>query len=269
MKRFTLFFVFLFAAALGFAQNVDKDGIYEQPSPPKLYNNFSKAFPAFLSPTEANALEEKLEKFARETSNQVTVVVVDDLAGLEAWDYATRLGQKWGVGGTAKFDNGVVILIKPTGGAGQRDVHIAVGYGLEGAIPDATAKRITEEELTPEFKNGNYAAGINKATDVIFSLAKGEYDSKTYDKRKGDNAGKNWKYIVIAFVLVIILIRLFGGKGGGGRGFTGSSVGWGLGGMMMGGGRGWGGGSSGGGGGGGFGGFGGGGFGGGGAGGKW
>ncbi|TND07707.1 MAG: hypothetical protein FD123_3026 [Bacteroidetes bacterium] len=265
MKRFLIFFLLVFSSGL-FAQDVDEKGIVERPSPPKLYNNFSKAFPDFLSANEAAQLEKKLESFANSTSNQVVVVVIDSLYGLEAWDYATRLGHKWAVG-QKKFDNGVVILIKPTGGAGQRDLSIMVGYGLEGAIPDATAKRIEEEEIIPALKNNNYNEALNKATDVIFALAKGEYDSKEYDKSKSGSSGGGWKYVGIGIILIFLIMRVLGK--GGGSGWTGGSRGWSHGGGFRGfGGFGGGGGFSGGGGGG-FGGFGGGGFGGGGASGKW
>src|SRR5690242_14178763 len=122
-------------------------GLFSQipprPDPPKLYNNLSKEFPQFLSPSEAGALEEKLEVFSNQTSNQICVVVVDDLNGTDASDFAFKIGNEWGVGQKG-FNNGLVILIKPTGGSGGRDLFIATGYGLEGAIPDLMTKRVRE-----------------------------------------------------------------------------------------------------------------------------
>ena len=87
----------------------------------------SKEVPDFISPGDVQALNFKLIEFAKETSNQIVVVVVDDLAGLEPFEYATALGQEWGVG-KSETDNGVVLLIKPTGGKNQRKTFIAVGY---------------------------------------------------------------------------------------------------------------------------------------------
>ncbi len=107
--------IFIFCTITGFSQT---DGVPERPNPPRLVNNLSKEMPQFLSAQEEEQLERKLEDFANKTSNQIVIVVVDDLNGLEPYDFATRLGHKWGVG-QAKFDNGIVILIKPTGGAGQ------------------------------------------------------------------------------------------------------------------------------------------------------
>lgn len=257
--------LFILLATLGsFIVTDINAGVPERPNPPHLVNNFSKEMPDFLSASEEEMLEDKLEKFASETSNQIVVVVVDDFDGDEAWNYATELGHKWGVG-QGKFDNGVVILIKPTGGAGQRDAFIAVGYGLEGSIPDATARQIVDNELGPGLASGNHYGAISKTTDVLMSLAKGEYNSNQYGQKQGKK-GIPIGILVPIIIFIIFIIMRSSGRGGRGGGFT-------MGPTFMTGSRNWGGGSFGGGFGGGssggFGGFGGGGFGGGGAGGKW
>ncbi len=240
-----LFFISLFSVAQ----------VAERPNPERLYNNLSKEFPNFLSVTESDMLEQKLVGFSRETSNQICVVVVDDLNGMDASSYAIELGTSWGVG-KKEFDNGLVILIKPTGGSGGRDLFIAVGYGLEGAIPDLATKRIREDEMYPYLKNGENFKALDNATDKLMALAKGEINAKDYSS---SSEGKN---DILQSILIIALIFFFvwifskgGGLGGGGYTYSsGRSSG------------GFGGGSSSGGG---FGGFGGGSFGGGGSGGKW
>ncbi len=233
--------------------------IPERPSPPRLVNNLSQEFPDFISAAEKEALEQKLVAFEKETSNQIVVLIVDDLDGTDANSYATEVGHKWGVG-QSKFDNGIVVLIKPTGGEGQRDAYIAVGYGLEGAIPDITAVHIVEQEMVPQFANGNFYAGIDATVNTLMAMAKGEINAGKYSKSRGGKSGW-WKYIILGFILILFISRMFGGGGGstiGRAGMMGAAFGGGF--------RG---GSFGGGGGGGFGGFGGGGFGGGGGGGKW
>jgi uncharacterized protein len=243
--------------------------IPERPSPPTLYNNLSDEFPDFLNSSQAAVLEEKLEVFSNETSNQICIVIVDDLNGMDASTFATELGQKWGVG-KKNVDNGVVILVKPTGGPGQRDIFIAVGYGLEGAIPDLATKRI-RDEMYSYLKNGDYFGALDHATDVLMKLAKGEIDVKDYTRSRGGRSSRLPTIIIIILIIIFIIIKnLFGG---GGSGHTlsraGRSIFWGS---MLGGGfgsRGGGGWSGGGSSGGGWGGFGGGGFGGGGSGGKW
>lgn len=236
-----------------------RSGIPSKPEPPRLVNNLSKEFPDFISPSEEAALEQKLETFARETSNQIVIVIIDDLNGYEPWDFATEIGHQWQVG-QEKEDNGVVLLIKPTGGQGERKTHIAVGRGLEGAIPDMTANDIVKKELVPNFKKGNNYQGIDAACNVIMSLAKGEYNHKDYSKKSKSISGF---MIVLIIIGIIFLLARFGPKGNGrGGGFTYGGAGF-YGGFR---GGGFGGGSSGGGG---FGGFGGGSFGGGGSGGSW
>src|ERR1051326_3030991 len=257
MKNLFLIFWFFLPAYLAFAED---NCIPDKPSPPRLVNNLSKEFPDFLSEWEEEQLEQKLENFSKETSNQIVVVIVDDICGTDANSFSTELGHKWGVG-QGKFDNGIVVMIKPTGGAGQRDAYIAVGYGLEGAIPDITAKQIVDNEIFPQFKNGNFYDGLNSATDVLISLAKKEYSYSDYGKKQ--DAG-NWLpfgifFIIFIFIMILSLRKKSYTVGSDGRTYYGG--GW----TSWGGGGSWGGGSSGGG----FGGFGGGGFGGGGGGGKW
>lgn len=255
---FTKYFLFLLVSTLTiFATFGQKDIIPKSTN--KLVNNFSKAFPDFLSQQEQKLLEQKLENFAVATSNQIVIVIIDDLDGYEPVEYATELGEKWKVG-QEKKDNGIVILIKPTGGKGDRKYFIAPGKGLEGAIPDAVCREIEDNELLPYLKNKEYYAALDKTTDVLMALAKGEYNSKTYSKKH--NQGSLLKTIII--LIIIIVFFIISAKRGGGNGMT-----MGAGGFFFGGGGFGGGGSSGSGGGGGFGGFGGGGFGGGGSGGSW
>ena len=235
-----------------------QDDIPNAPRPPRLYVNLSTEYPDFLSQEQAVALEDRLVKFADSTSNQLVVVVVDDLAGYEPWDFATRIGDKWGVG-NKKEDNGIVLLIKPTGGEREREVFIAVGRGLEGAIPDITCNQIVQHELLPQFKNGQFYEGITSGIAVLESLAKGEFNSDEYANKLSKQETIS-TIVILAIIVLIVLFIFFSKKRGGGGGWT-----IGSGGIYFGGGsRGWGGSS-----GGGFGGFGGGSFGGGGSGGSW
>lgn len=258
-KYFSFLILVLISVGSALAQT---DGIPERPNPPRLVNNLSKAFPDFISSQEQALLDKKLQDFANQTSNQIEIVIVDDFAGLEAYDYATRLGQKWGVG-QAKSDNGIIILVKPTE---QHQLFIAPGYGLQGAIPDLTTKQIRENEMNPYLKKGENFAALDKGTDVLMSLAKGEYNSDAYGKKKSK---KKLPFQLIVIIIIIVVVVILGSKKGGSGGGGGLSMGTSfLLGSILGGGFG-GGGSSGGGDSGGFGGFGGGGFGGGGSGGSW
>src|SRR5574338_192156 len=257
MKRFLVFISFLLFSICGFTQ-IEKV-IPPRPSPPVLVNDFTGNF---LTAEQKDALERKLVAYDDSTSTQIAVVIVESLQDYSAVDYAVALGRKWGVGGK-QFNNGVVILISTGGKEGDRDAFIATGYGMEGAIPDITAKSILDNELIPDLKAGNHYRALDRATDAIIQAAAGEYKApEGYGRRKGKGIG----FGTIFFLLMILFAILgsIGNKGGGG-GLGSFGTGWIIGSMMSGGGRGGGGWS---GGGGGFGGFGGGGFGGGGAGGK-
>ena len=243
--------------------------IPERPSPPRLYTNFSKEFPDFLNSAEAAQLEEKLEVFSNETSNQICVVIVDDLGGLDAGSYATSLGQAWGIGKKGR-DNGIVVLVKPTKADGGRQLFISVGYGLEGAIPDLATKRIREQEIQPRLKQGRYYEALDAGTSTLMQLAKGEINVKDYTRGQGEGGGGTIAVIVILIAVIFFLRNMFGGgRGGGTLSGVGNALFWGSvfsGGHSRGHSSGWGSGSSSGGG---FGGFGGGSFGGGGSGGSW
>ena len=244
--------VFIFVIGLFPVFSQTDDGLPEKPNPQTLVNNYSKEFPEFISESERSYLEKKLDDFSDATSNQIAIIIIDDLSGLTAEEFATRVGKKWGVG-QEKQRNGVVILVKPTGGEGQRDVFIAVGYGLEGAIPDITAKHIVRDQILPNFKQGLMFEALDEATDKLMSLAKPEYNIPQRKKQKLPASA-------IIFIIVFVFIIFFSFKRKSYGGFS-------SGGFYGGGGFGGGfsrGGSSGG-----FGGFGGGSFGGGGAGGKW
>ncbi|TMI68284.1 MAG: TPM domain-containing protein [Bacteroidetes bacterium] len=266
-KLFWILSIFISVCALG-------QDIPSRPSPPKLVNDFTRTF---LTPDQVQALEQKLVNYDNTTSNQIAIVVVESLGGSSPEDYGNDLGRKWGVGNKST-NNGVVIVVSTGGGQGNRKVAIVPGYGLEGAIPDVTAKAIVDNDIIPNFKQGQYYSGLDRAVDDIIKAADGRYKAPAgYNKKRGFGIGS-----ILFFIIIFIIIASIGRRGGGGKGgmmsrrgygdfWTGMILGNLLGGGRSGGGSGWSGGGGGwsGGGGGGFGGFGGGGFGGGGSSGSW
>jgi uncharacterized protein len=153
-----------------------------------------------LNPQEKAALENKLVAFNDSSSTQIAIVILNSLDGYPIDDYARRLAQSWGIG-EKKKNNGALILVSMQ----ERKMTIQVGYGLEGAIPDALAKRIIEQVMKPRFKEGAWYDGLDKATDTMISLARGEY--------KADAVGKDQTpHIPIGLILIVagvILIVLF------------------------------------------------------------
>lgn len=203
--------LFLFISFFSQAQVVDR------PSPERLVNNLSKQFPDFLSAQQEKELEDTLRALSNNSSNQICVLIIDDINGMAASDYAVQLLNKWGVGQKDK-NNGVVILVKPAASAGDRDLAISVGYGLEGAITDLETKHISENEIIPEFKQGNYFEGLMKGCRALATAARGEYNTKT-NTNSGANSIFSWfkKHPIISILLVLGLFYLLSkGKGGGG-----------------------------------------------------
>lgn len=263
-------FAIAFAVAGLFAQAAHFDCSFSKP-PASQQDRLLWTYTDLLTKAEEQRIQSKLAHFARETSNQILVLIVDTLCGTDQADLSFRIGQAWGIGQAGK-NNGLIFLIKPNGAPGQRKVFIATGYGLEGPIPDATCKQIVENEVIPRFKQGEFYEGIDTALDHLMALAKGEFNEKSYGKKK-------FPWPMLLFGLFFIIVMIFSWRGRVKRYARTNSVDfwtamWLLG-QMSSSHRGrWGGGGSGGfggfgGGGGGFGGFGGGSFGGGGAGGSW
>lgn len=268
MKKISTIYRTVALMIIGAAFILEASAIPARPEPPRLVNDFAGLF----SRKQTAMLESELVAFDDTTSNQITVVTVKSLEGYDAAEYATRIGLDWQVG-SEKFDNGVVMLVKPKTAFSDGEIFIAVGYGLEGAIPDAYAKRIIEDVIIPHFREGDYFEGVAAGCDVLMKLASGEISELREDDDDGLIAGIVAITVICVLVFVILLAHESGKGGGhggnGGRGvhtgpiiigrpgggsFRGGSFGGGFGGGSVGGG---------------FGGFGGGSFGGGGAGGRW
>lgn len=126
---------------------------------------------AVLSTGARDELNRRLEAFERETSTQVVVWTEKNLpAGASLEDYVNRVFQAWKIG-QRTTDNGVLLAVFPQ----DRKLRIEVGYGLEGALPDALCGRIIANEITPRFKAGDYEGGIRSGVNAILAATKGEY----------------------------------------------------------------------------------------------
>ncbi len=232
------------------------------PVPPQYFNDYA----GVVSPAAAAQLNQTLEKFERETSEQILVVVYPKMqSDSSIEDYTVRVARAWRVGQT-KLNNGAVLFVFVQ----DRQLFLQVGYGLEGALPDALGKRIIDEQITPHFKAGDFDAGLVAGVQSILAATKGEYQGsgRTVAQRGGQLPQGLGTFIAVAFALMIFILLLRGGRGR--RGYSAWTIGSGGWSGSRWGGSSWGGGGGGfsGGGGGGFSG-GGGSFGGGGAGGSW
>jgi uncharacterized protein len=222
-------------------------------------NRYATDLSGTLTQEQLAALENKLQQFDRRTSTQLVVLVVPSLGNSSIEDASLRVAEANQIGRKGR-DNGVLLFIAMQ----ERRVRIEVGYGLEGALPDALSGLIIRREIGPLFRNSNYYAGINAGIDAIILATQNEYKASPEDRTATRGTTKWFGLIAVIF---FILLRFAGRRRG--RGLGGF---WWWGGFPSGGGSGLGGGSFGSSGGGGsFGGFSGGGgsFGGGGASGSW
>lgn len=264
-------YYFILSLLLTALFSLEAQTLVPRPEPPRLVNDLA----GILSSSEVQLLESKLVAFDDTTSNQIAVLIVNDLQGYDRSEFAYKVAHEWGVG-QGDFDNGLLVLVKPKTRESAGQVFIATGYGLEGAIPDIAGADIIDREMIPRFRENDYYGGLNAGTDVLMALAAGEYSYEGY--ANGSSSGTVSGIITLIIILIVIIIFSVGNSNnkhikkngssnlplwmlmsmmGSGRSHSGSWGGFSGGGGSSGGG------------GGGFGGFGGGGFGGGGAGGSW
>ncbi|MDD5405828.1 MAG: TPM domain-containing protein [Sulfurovaceae bacterium] len=150
--------------------------LYGEPNFPVLNNSRIVDEASLFDSNQKNILEEKLAAYELNSSNQIVVVTLKSLEGYDISDYGYQLGRHWGIGQTKK-NNGVLLIIAPN----EHKVRIEVGYGLEGALNDATANSIIQKDILPFFKAGNYFEGTSKGIDDIIKVTKGEYAPEQKD----------------------------------------------------------------------------------------
>jgi uncharacterized protein len=207
-----------------------------------------------LDSSQRTLLTHELRQFERETSNQLIVAVIpkvpDDYV-ME--DFTQRTAEAWGAGRKER-DNGMVLFVFPE----SRQLRVEVGYGLEGAVPDALANGIINNEIVPSLRAGDMGGGIMRGADALMAAARGEYEGsgKTVAEEnalQGDPAASLIFWIILIVILIIVIQRshgrggtvytprgrrdvFFPGSFGGGFGGGGSGGGFGGGGFSGGGG---------------------------------
>jgi uncharacterized protein len=201
--KYSLFSVLLLVATLIHAQ-VDVKDLPARPTPPKLVNDLADV----LSPSQEQALEQKLVAFDDSTSTQIAVITMQSTGRYPIEDYALYLGRNWGVGQEG-MNNGVVLLAAIK----DRKVTVQVGYGIEPYITDGRAKRIIENDILPAFRNSDYNAGIDAGVDRIIEYVSGEFAPKDEELSKPMGIGQ---IIFIIIVVILILILMSRSNRGGG-----------------------------------------------------
>jgi uncharacterized protein len=178
------------------------------PKPDRYFNDYANV----VSSEVAQRFNDQLAEFERETSDQVVVAVFPKMqSDSEIADYTQRVAQAWGVGQKERR-NGVVLFVFIQ----DRKMFIQVGYGLEGALPDATAFDITERHIKPLFRSGNYESGLATGIDLICKAIRGEYKGSgetVAEQRRGSSRLGLLPFVIFVIVL-IVLSRVMRKRGG-------------------------------------------------------
>ena len=208
MKKLLLI-IFIFSFTFAGAQNIPA-----KPNPPRLVNDFAHA----MTGDQIQSLENKLVAYDDSTSIQIAIVTVPTTGDYDIADYALKVLRDWGVG-NKKTNNGIVILAAIQ----DHKVYIATGYGMEGSVPDITAKEIIEHDIVPNFKSNDFYSGFNNAADDIIKAAAGEYKAPAGYADRGNKSISGGAIFAIIIVIIILIIATRGGGGGGGI-FSGSGM---------------------------------------------
>lgn len=190
-KKLILFFCLTLCTLFAFAQQL-----------PEKSNTLVTDYTNTLSDVEQQQLEHKLVAFDDSTSTQIAVVILKSVGDYDINDYAQRLGRAWGIGQKGK-NNGVVVLVA----IGDRKVAIQTGYGVEAVLPDITTHEIIQNDIRPNFKAGNYYAGLDAGTTDIMKYVKGEYKSP---KKAQPDQGKNIGGSAVILIIIIVVILIIG-----------------------------------------------------------
>ena len=182
-----------------------------------------------LSERDEKELDAALARFEAQTTDQLVVATLESLQGISIEDYGYQLGRHWGIGRKGK-DNGALLIVAPE----EREVRIEVGYGLEGELTDAQSRTIIETRILPFFRQGDFPAGIKAGVAAMIETLGGSYDPVLPPVEVGESDRAPAPFplaIVLPFIAIIILNRMFGRRRRGrSRGYRGPVIlpgGWG------------------------------------------
>lgn len=200
LSRNLLLLLFVF---VGFMAKAEAQEFPERPQPARLVNDFADIF----SMQQEQALNEKLAEFARAKTTQIAVVTVTDLMGYDKSEYSFLLAEKWGIGQKGT-DNGILILVKPKTKGEKGKVFIAIGYGLEGVVPDIVAQQtIVNTEMLPYFRRGDMYTGVDRAAEVLMGLTAKEFTAEQYYNAAKKSKGKTFGGLgTILFFIVMFVV---------------------------------------------------------------
>ena len=189
---------------------------YPQPTEKFFVNDFAN----ILTQADATTIYTSGVDLQEATTAQAVVITVDSLNDMPIDDYALQIGRQWGVGDKDK-DNGVVILLSES----DREIYIAVGYGLEGALPDSKTGRIIDNYGLTYFSNNNFSTGLVNIYNAVVNEIYIEYGMQPSENYipadllpDSQNDSSSAGQVIISWLVLIVLVMLytaiFGRRGG-------------------------------------------------------
>ena len=150
-----------------------------------------------------------LDQHERATGQQVVVVTLKSLGGFAIEDYGYRLGRHWGIGQKGR-NTGAMLIVVPS----ERKVRIEVGYGLEGTLTDAISRTIIDGDILPNFRRGDYNAGVLAGTASILTVLGGGTVTGTEAVTSSSAPPANWvlPLVIMIFFIFMLLRSLFGSR---------------------------------------------------------
>jgi uncharacterized protein len=159
---------------------------------------------ATLSSEQQRALEQRLTEFEARKGSQIAVLLIPGTQPEAIEQYAIRVAEQWKLG-RKKIDDGAILVIAKN----EHALRIEVGYGLEGALNDATAKRIIDDIIVPYFKNADYYGGINSGVDAMLQVIDGEALPAPDNRGSGLNADGAKGMLPLLFFAAVIVGGIF------------------------------------------------------------
>jgi uncharacterized protein len=158
---------------------------------------------ATLDNAARDALEAKLTAFEAQDGPQIVVVLVPSTAPEDIASYAQRLGDAWKIGRRDVGDGLLIVVAK-----NDRKVWIAPAKALEGAVPDLAARQIIQNQITPRFKQGDFAGGLSSGVDALIARIRGEHlpAPAAGDRARGDASGFDWQTLAMFFFVAVPVI---------------------------------------------------------------
>ena len=144
-------------------------------------------------------LEQTLQAFEARKGSQLAVLIVPTTVPETIEQYSVRVAELWKIG-RKKIDDGAILVVAKS----DRAVRIEVGYGLEGALNDATSKRIISETITPQFAKGDFYGGISGGINQILRVIDGEPLPQTTVTPAG-NAANIQQFVPVIFILAMVM----------------------------------------------------------------